>query len=129
MQVLSIHEQFSSVKLKVNAEEGVIKAAEYKYPGSKRYAIDYPLVLTAIVPVMYFQQHPPFSIIGMILGNPMMIMMIFSFLVVLFIPMLMNNLSEEELKEIQSNSPGDPMKMMQSMLGVSTESKAVEDEE
>ena len=128
MEVLSIHEQFSSVKLKVNAEEGIVKAAEYKFPGSKRYAIDYPLLLTAIVPVMYFQQHPPFSIIGMILGNPMMIMMLFSFVVVLFIPMLMNNLTEEELKEIQQNNPGDPMKMMQSMLGV-PESKAVEDEE
>lgn len=128
LEVLSIHDQFSSVKLKVSAETGVIKAAEYKYPGSKRYAIEYPLFMTAIAPVMYFQQHPPFSIIGIILGNPMLIMMAFSFVVVLFIPMLMNNLSEEELKEIQENSPGDPMKMMQSMLGVPSESKAIDDE-
>lgn len=119
MDVHSVHDMFSQLKIKVNAETGVIRVAEYKYPGGKRLTPlpQHPIELTAIAPILYYEQTPPFSIVGMILGNPMMLMVVFSVAVVFGFPMLLSNLSEEELKEMQS-SQVDPMQGFKSMLGV-----------
>jgi hypothetical protein len=117
LDVLSTYEVFSQLKIKVNAETGVIKVAEYKYAGGKRLASSYPIVLTAIVPLYYYQFHPQFTVSGMIFGNPMMIMVIFSVAVIVFFPMMMSGLTEEELKEIQSKN-NNPLKEFQSLLGI-----------
>lgn len=98
LDVLSVHEVFPQVKLKVDASSDSIAAVEYKYPGAKKTLIEHPIALTALAPVNYFQQHPPFSVMGFIFGNPMMLMMIFSFAVIIFFPMLTQGLNEDQLK-------------------------------
>ena len=115
LDVNSIHDMFSQLKLKIDAENNIIKVAEYKYTGSRRLIHTYPIDLTSIATVTYFQTHAPFSIWGLIAGNPMIIMMLFSLIIIIVLPMLLSGLSEEELKEIQDNNK---MTSIQSMLGI-----------
>lgn len=121
------------MKIKVAAEEQKITVVEYKYPGAKRMQAEYPIVLTAIAPVNYFQTRPSLSIIGMISGNPMIIMMLFSLVIVIGFPAMLKNMSPEELKELQGRSAastagsGDPMAQFQKLMGM--ESKADDDDE
>ena len=115
LDVNSIHDIFSQLKLKVDAENNIIKVAEYKYTGSRRLIHTYPIDLTSIATVTYFKTHAPFSIWGLIAGNPMIIMMLFSLIIIIVLPMLLSGLSEEELKEIQDNNK---MTSIQSMLGI-----------
>ena len=115
LDINSIHDIFSQLKLKVDAENNIIKVAEYKYTGSRRLIHTYPIDLTSIATVTYFKTHAPFSIWGLIAGNPMIIMMLFSLIIIIVLPMLLSGLSEEELKEIQDNNK---MTSIQSMLGI-----------
>ena len=115
LDVNSIHDIFSQLKLKIDAENNIIKVAEYKYTGSRRLIHTYPIDLTSIATVTYFKTHAPFSIWGLIAGNPMIIMMLFSLIIIIVLPMLLSGLSEEELKEIQDNNK---MTSIQSMLGI-----------
>ena len=48
---------------------------EYKYPGAKRIPAEYPLNIKPLAPVIFFQKPKSFSILGMIMANPMMLMM------------------------------------------------------
>jgi hypothetical protein len=98
LDVLALHVLFPQAKLKVEADSNTITVVEFKYPGAKRNAIAYPIILTAIAPVAYFQQRPPLNLIGMLLGNPMMLMMLFSVGVMFLMPKLTEGMDEEELK-------------------------------
>ena len=104
------------MKVKISDEEGgeqpVMNAIEYKYPGAPKTPTAYPLVLTALAknqyfPVRielfrflclllnidtYFQIKEGVSLYKVVMGNPMILMMIFSFAVVLGFPMLMKNM-------------------------------------
>ena len=53
-----------------------VSVVEYKYPGAMRSAAQYPIELVAVLPLTYFQVKPPLSILGMLLGNPMMLIFI-----------------------------------------------------
>jgi hypothetical protein len=55
--------------------EGTIKCLEYKYPGAAKQTIAYPLELMAQVKLNYFEARPKVSVMGMLMGNPMMLMM------------------------------------------------------
>ena len=116
LDILSLHEVFPQLKIKVNAESGVIKLAEYKYPGSKRLIPTYPIVLKALIEISYYEERPPFSILGFIMANPMMIMMIFSALIVFGFPLLLGQLSEEDLKEMEQKN-SNPLPSLQDLLG------------
>jgi hypothetical protein len=98
LDVLALHVLFPQAKLKVEADSNTITVVEFKYPGAKRSPIAYPIVLTALAPVAYFQQRPPLNIIGMLMGNPMMLMMLFSAGVMFLMPKLTEGMDEEELK-------------------------------
>jgi hypothetical protein len=127
LDVLAIHDHFSQLKLKVSAETGSVRVVEFKYPGAKRLSHNYPILLTALAPVTYYQQHPPFSLMGFIFGNPTILMMVFSLAVIVFFPMLLSGLSEEELKELQSSGTGDPMTSLQRLMGVEPQKEAAEE--
>lgn len=105
--------------MKVSAENNTISVIEYKYPGAPRVAASYPIVLNALAPIQYEVQKPPFSLWGMIMANPMMLMMLFSLVMVVGMPYLMQNMSPEELEEIkrQSAKNGDPMKQLSQLMG------------
>jgi hypothetical protein len=110
---------FPQAKIKVEAETKQISVVEYKYPGAKRAPISHPIVLTALTPVNYFQVRPPLSIMNMIMGNPMMLMMIASFGLLLVFPYLTAGLDEEQLKELQGGADAqDPMKNLKTLFGM-----------
>jgi len=46
---------FGQFKIKVDADSNTIHAIEYKYPGAPKVASSVPIVITAILPVAYFQ--------------------------------------------------------------------------
>lgn len=119
LEVYSLTDHFSQLKLKVSAENNTISVIEYKYPGAPRVAASYPIVLNALAPIQYEVQKPPFSLWGMIMANPMMLMMLFSLVMVVGMPYLMQNMSPEELEEIkrQSAKNGDPMKQLSQLMG------------
>ena len=63
---------FPQMKIKVDASEKSISVVEYKYPGAKRLQASHPLLITAVSPVTYFQRPASFSLMGLLMGNPMM---------------------------------------------------------
>jgi hypothetical protein len=119
LDVGDIRATYPQMKIKVSAENGTITVNEYKYLGAQPVRASYPVVLTAIMPVRYFQTKPPISILGMITGNPMMVMMLFMGGMVMFMPKMMANMSPEELAELkkQSATSGDPMKELSKLMG------------
>lgn len=84
---------FSQLKLKVSAENASISVVEYKYHGAPRVPAQYPIVLTAYARMQYEIPKPPFSLIGMIMGNPMIIMMLFTGLLAFAMPKVVRSLS------------------------------------
>jgi hypothetical protein len=119
MDVGEIHAAFPQHKIKVSAENGTVTVVEYKYLGAKRMPAAYPIVSTAVSPVKYFQVKPPISIIGMITGNPMIIIMLFSLVMFAVFPNMLANMSPEDLKELKksANNSGDPMKELTKLMG------------
>ncbi|KAJ1388722.1 hypothetical protein B484DRAFT_459766 [Ochromonadaceae sp. CCMP2298] len=108
---------FPQMKIKVSAENGTITVVEYKYAGAVRTPSAHPMVLRAIMPVTYFKKKAPLSVIGMVTGNPMMLMMLVMLIVVVGFPSLLQGMSPEELKELKKSSSGDPMKEFSKLMG------------
>lgn len=131
MDVSDIRAVYPQMKIKLSAENGTITVVEYKYVGAKRIPAAYPMVITAIMPVKYFQVRPPLSIMSMITGNPMMIMMLFMLVMIVAFPNMLAGMSPEELKEMQksSASAGDPMKELSKLMGVGGAAAAKDDED
>jgi len=162
VDVLSTHTYFSTMKVKVLVEnnniENSIHVVEYKYPGSKKLPATYPLVMEAILTpngvtiernlakntavqkrlfpstnMMYFQPKKQFNIIGMIMANPMMLMMGAMVLMMIFMPKMLSGLDPEELKKMQAEAGGgdietDPMKAFQKLMGGGKTDKEEEDD-
>ena len=118
------------MKLKVSAESGSITVVEFKYHGAKRIPSTYPLVITALAQAQHFQQRPPFNLMGMIMANPMILLMLFTGLIVIGMPQLLAGMTPEELEEIkkQSATQGDPMKQLSALMGGGA-SKATNDDD
>jgi hypothetical protein len=133
LDVYSVTDYFSQLKLKVSAEEQTISVIEYKYPGAQRSQANYPITLTALSPIQYEIQKPPFSLWNMLWSNPMVLMMLFSLLMVVGMPYLMKNMSPEELEEIKKQSAlsggGDPMKQLSKLMGMKSGNDEEEEEE
>lgn len=119
LDVLSIHHAFPQMKIKVGASSesnaSPVSVVEYKYPGAMRNQASYPIRLTAIVPLSYFQVKPPLSIMGMLLGNPMILIFLVITGVMVFFPNTLKEITEsEEFKKAQngkddwSNAPTRP---------------------
>ena len=109
LDVLSLHILFPAAKIKVvagsNAESGAAEASkmditvvEYKYPGAPRSSSSYPIVLQALTPLGYFKPAQTFSLMSIVMANPMMLMMLgFGGLMV----WMFNNMDPEMMKEMQ----------------------------
>lgn len=118
------------MKIKVSAENATVIAVEYKYSGAKRQAAQYPLLLKAATGVRYFQKKKQLSIIGMITGNPMMIVMAISLVAVMVMPKMLQGLSPEELAELKKQSgSGDPMKELTKLMGMGGDKKEDDDDD
>eukprot|EP01036_Dinobryon_divergens_P026919 gene26919-35616_t len=132
-QILSLNgDEFFAIK--VSAEEALVSAVEYKYPGAKRQPAAYPIVLTALAPLRFEVQKPPFSPLRMLMANPMMLVMVFMLVVVLVMPKLLQGMTPEELQELQKQShsgaaAGDPMKNLQKLMGMGGGTAADEDDD
>jgi hypothetical protein len=131
LDVYSMTDHYSQLKLKVSTEDDSISVIEYKYPGASRTPANYPIVLTALAPIQYEIQKPPFSLWNMIKSNPMMLMMLFSLVMVIGMPMLMKGMTPEELEEMkrQGAGKGDPMKELSKLMGMKTGGNDDDDEE
>lgn len=136
LDVLSVKDIFPQMKIKVDALEKSINVVEYKYPGAKRLQSSYPLIITALSPVAYFQRKAPFSITALIFGNPMMAIMVLSLGAMMFFPKLLQGMDPEQMKELQQEmnaqgGAGDPFAQLKKMagLGGGEESKEIEDDE
>jgi len=118
LDVLSTDDVFPQMKIQVNAEEGVVKAVEYKYPGATKRPTTYPLIVSAIAPVNYFQARPPFSVLGFVFANPMIILMGFSAIILVAMPQLLKQLDPEALKEYEeAQRDADPAALLGKFLG------------
>ena len=118
VDVLSIHDVFPQMKIQVNAEEGIIKVVEYKYPGAVKRPSTYPLLLTAMAPINYFQARPQFSIMGFVMANPMIILMGFSALLLVGMPKILKELDPEALKEYEeAQRNSNPQELLSKLLG------------
>ena len=109
LDVLSIHHAFPQMKIKVGtgkeSNSSPVSVVEYKYPGAMRNQASYPIRLTAIVPLSYFQVKPPLSIMGMLLGNPMILMFLVITAVMVFFPNTLKEITEsEEFKKAQKGN-------------------------
>ena len=131
LDVQSLYQMYPQFKLKVDADNGTINAVEYKYPGAKRLPAVYPLVVTALVPISYFQHRPPFSVIGLLWQNPMITMMVGMFGMMMLFPKMLEGLDPEKMKEMQAEmgDAGDPMKQMSKLFGMTQETKNDDDDE
>ena len=129
LDVLSEYTLFPQLKIKVNAETGSIRLAEYKHLGGKRLPATYPIQLNAMTEISYYEERPPFSIIGFIWGNPMIIMLLFSTLLVFVFPSMMGQLSEEELAELEKSneSMSNPMDAFKKLMGGGNNEHAVDE--
>jgi hypothetical protein len=117
IHVLDVHSHvyhFSQVKIMFpeDAMESP-KCLEYAYPGAKKNPIDHPLVLSAIATYDYFEVRRGFSIFSL-LRNPMVIMMLFSVVLMYFLPTMMENMEPEERERMkqQMAMQNDPSKML-----------------
>jgi hypothetical protein len=60
LDVLDTNFVFSTMKLKVDTDAQEVNVVEYKYPGAKRVAADYPIVLQPHTRTGYFQKREGF---------------------------------------------------------------------
>jgi len=132
LSVGSVTELFPQMKLKISAENGTISVVEYKYPGAKRIPASYPLVITAVLKPLYFKKKAQISLFGLIAANPMIVMMIVFFVVMVAFPkMLTAGLTPEELQELkkQQGTQGDPMQELSKLMGVNSPKPVGDDED
>ncbi len=127
LDVSSAKYAFSQMKLRVSKNDS-IAALEYAYPGAIKAVVGHPLVLQGHAKVSYFEKKEEISVIRMITGNPMMIMMVLSFGVMMYMPKMMEGMDKEQLKELQEQQ-GDPMKNMKKLFGMDGASSKQEDED
>ena len=120
VDVLSTHEVFSQLKIKVNAAEQTVGVVEYKYPGAKRQAASYPLQFTAMSPLNYFQVKPPFSVMGFVMGNPMIVIMGAVCCMMVYFPKMLKELDPEGMKAYEESTkdvPSDPREIFAQLFG------------
>lgn len=77
---------FPQMKIKVSAENATVSVVEYKYPGAARATANYPITLQALAPMLYEIPKPPFSLLGMLMGNPMMLLMVITAVIAFAMP-------------------------------------------
>ena len=122
LEVNDIHLAFPQMKVKVDRSTDSISVVEYKFPGASRTQATHPIELMALTKLKYFHDPPRFSIIGMIMGNPMILLMAFSAGILFLFPKMLANMDPEAMKEFEkAQGEEDPMAAMKKMLGLGDE--------
>lgn len=86
MDVFNHNFHFAQIKCQfLEAEMEKPYCTEYIYPGAGEIQAAYPLILTALASVEYFEVKRGFSLLA-ILKNPMILMMLFSVGMMYFMP-------------------------------------------
>jgi len=94
------------------------KCLEYAFPGAQKRALEYPLVINPKGTNQYFETKKGFSIFGL-LKNPMVIMMLFSGVLMVAMPKMMEGMDPEEKAKMkaQMKNQQDPSAMLTQMWG------------
>lgn len=122
LEVNAVDLAFPQMKVKVDKSAGSISVVEYKFPGASRTPASHPIELIALIKLKYFHDPPRFSIMGMIMGNPMIILMAFSAGIIFLFPKMLANMDPEAMKEFEkAQGEEDPMAAMKKMLGLGDE--------
>ena len=121
LDVLSTRAYFSQVKIKIPEEkDGNVQCVEYRYPGAQKKPItcmegNNSMRLVAHAPIHYFEQRPKVSIIGMLMGQPMILMMMVFGAIAYFFPgaldmkELAEQAKEQNRKMAEQNGVPDPL--------------------
>merc|ERR1711976_162625 len=114
VELVSTQVTFPRFKVSINAE-GEAKAVEYSYPGAAHVSTKYPLRVKPVTVPQYFEPRPRVNFIGMILKNPMILMMLFS-MGIMFLPKMLGKMDPEAMKQYeemqqQMGNQGDIMGM------------------
>lgn len=119
LEILETSHIYSNYKIRVIAENETLHVLEYKFPGAQKTAASHPLKIAPHAQQNYFKVREPLSIQGIIYGNPMMIMMVVTFGMMIFFPKMLEGVDPEAMKEMQKpRETGEAMKNFQQMLGV-----------
>lgn len=120
MEVQAVHYLFSQCKLKVD-ENGQITVVEYKYPGAKRIPVAYPIVLTAITGIQYVVPRPPFSLLALIMQNPIIFLGLAFMIIVVAFPNALtfdiDALEEAAGAGTDSADTAEAMETLQKLMG------------
>ena len=108
---------FGQIKIQLLEEAmDAPKCLEYAFPGAPKRALKYPLILNPKATLQYFEAKKGFSIFSL-LKNPMVIMMLFSVVLMVMMPKMMEGMEPEEkarMKEQMKNQQ-DPSAMLTQM--------------
>jgi hypothetical protein len=118
LEVNAVQLAFPQMKVKVD-DKSSISVVEYKFPGASRTPATHPIELMALTKLKYFHDPPRFSIIGMIMGNPMIILMAFSAGIIFLFPKMLSSMDPEAMKEFEkAQGEEDPMAAIKKMMGL-----------
>jgi hypothetical protein len=133
LDVLSPVGMFSQVKLNIPADPTKsIRCLEYRYPGAPKQEIECsPLLkMTPLGRIHYFEERPQVSFLGMLLGNPMILIMGSMALLVTCLPKMMGEDFQKEFQEQQAKmqedmgGATDPMSMLSKLMSGGVDSPA-----
>merc|ERR1719198_1451489 len=118
LDVLSTAHMFSQVKISLPASPvEKVRCLEYKFPGSPKAPIAYPLHLSAHARARYFEKREKMGL-HTFFRNPTSYMMVVMVLVVIFMPKMMANMDKDQLKEMQDQMSGnDPQELLNNLFG------------
>jgi len=131
LQAQSLTYLFSQVKIQlIESTMSSPKCIEYAYPGATKQAIPHPLILTAHAKYDFFEKRQRFSLLSM-LNNPMFMMMLFSVVLMLMMPKMLENLDpeqQEQFKQRMQSNQGDPTKLLSQLWGDLSSSQEMEND-
>ncbi|TMW69341.1 hypothetical protein Poli38472_001497 [Pythium oligandrum] len=108
---------FSQYKVDI-AEDGVVRAIEYQYPGAPKARAEYPLAVEPVAEFEYFEEREKFSILQLIM-NPSFLTIIVPVGLLYLLPKLSEAMMDpEEFKKAQEEmGTQDPSALLQGMFG------------
>lgn len=112
----SIHQVKLSVRPEATAAEEQVLCLEYKYPGAPKLNMEHPLLLKAHSSYQYFEPRNRWGPLLAQLSSPMTWMLLVSVGVAVFMPKMMEGLTEEEKARLNAQS-SNPSALFQELLG------------
>ncbi|DAZ97195.1 TPA: hypothetical protein N0F65_003826 [Lagenidium giganteum] len=108
---------FSQFKLDV-ADDGNIRAIEYKYPGATKQRAEYPLTAEVLTEINYFEEREKFNLLQLIM-SPSFLTVVLPIAMLYVLPKLSESMMDpEEFKKAQEEiGTQDPAALLQGMFG------------